>query len=72
MKYYFQSTNPSEEMTTFVRVMVNRQCYSLLREMKYYEAIKTFKINTELFPDHPNPWDSLAEGYLISVIQQAH
>ena len=29
------------------------------------EALKVFKLNTELFPDAFNTWDSLAEVYMV-------
>jgi len=43
--------------------MLNSLGYSFLAEEKYKEAVGVFKLNTELHPDDPNLFDSLAEGY---------
>jgi predicted Zn-dependent protease len=40
--------------------------YSFLNEKKYKEAIIIFKLNTELHPEDPNLFDSLAEAYELS------
>lgn len=37
--------------------------YNLLQSNQYEPAIFVFQMNTELFPDSANAWDSLAEGY---------
>ena len=37
--------------------------YNFLRQKKFKEAIEIFKLNTDLHPDDPNLFDSLAEGY---------
>ncbi|MGI9543565.1 MAG: hypothetical protein ACR2MX_09915 [Cyclobacteriaceae bacterium] len=41
----------------------NRAGYSLLGGGKVQEAIYVFELNTKLFPDSANAWDSLAEGF---------
>ncbi len=38
--------------------------YKLMEQNEIELAIDVFKINTELFPDIPNVWDSLAEAYM--------
>lgn len=42
----------------------NKTGYMLLGRGQFKEAIFVFQMNTELFPDSANAWDSLAEGYL--------
>lgn len=37
--------------------------YVLLAQKNYAEAINLFTVNTLLYPDNYNTWDSLAEGY---------
>lgn len=38
--------------------------YELMNDNKLDEAIEVFKLNTRLFPDEPNVWDSLGEAYM--------
>jgi tetratricopeptide (TPR) repeat protein len=38
--------------------------YKLMEQNNIDLAIDVFKLNTELFPDIPNVWDSLAEAYM--------
>src|SRR6266851_8838660 len=40
--------------------------YDLLEKKDFAGAIQIFKLNTELFPESANVWDSLAEGYMKS------
>jgi hypothetical protein len=40
--------------------------YNLLNQFKIAEAIAVFKLNTELYPDSSNVWDSLGEGYIYA------
>lgn len=42
----------------------NKTGYNLLESNQIKEAIFVFTMITQLFPDSPNAWDSLAEGYL--------
>ncbi len=42
----------------------NKTGYLLLGRGQFKDAIFVFQMNTELFPDSANAWDSLAEGYL--------
>ena len=41
----------------------NKAGYGMLSEEQYEEALFIFKINTELFPESANAWDSLAEAF---------
>ena len=41
----------------------NRLGYQFLRKNNVDEAIEVFKINTQLYPNSSNTYDSLAEGY---------
>ena len=54
-----------EDTTTDIMkwFMLNSLGYNFLGEQKYEEAVGVFKLNTELHPDDPNLFDSLAEGY---------
>jgi CubicO group peptidase (beta-lactamase class C family) len=40
--------------------------YALIRQRKMKEAIGVFKLNVELFPKSGNPYDSLAEAYMVN------
>jgi tetratricopeptide (TPR) repeat protein len=40
--------------------------YTLLREKRIAEAIAVFKVNTELYPQSANVYDSLGEAYLAN------
>ena len=42
----------------------NKAGYNVLGRMQTKEAIFIFQMIADLFPDSPNAWDSLAEGYL--------
>ena len=46
-------------------ININLNGYMLLNMKKTDEAIKVFKLNTELYPDSFNTWDSLAEAYMV-------
>lgn len=45
---------------------VNSVAYHLLRQKHNAEAIRIFRLNTELHPQSANSFDSLAEGYMDS------
>ncbi len=45
-------------------MVLNKVGYDLLSEDNLRQAIEIFTLNTELFPEIANTWDSLAEGYL--------
>jgi len=42
---------------------LNQYAYILLRANRLNEAIKVFKLNTEIYPNSFNVYDSLADGY---------
>ncbi|WP_235298188.1 tetratricopeptide repeat protein [Portibacter marinus] len=42
----------------------NKVGYRLLNQGRSQEAVFVFQMNTQLFPDSANTWDSLAEAYL--------
>ncbi|MEW7278231.1 tetratricopeptide repeat protein [Aquimarina sp. 2201CG1-2-11] len=44
---------------------INSFGYNLMRQNKNEEALKIFKLNTELYPNGFNTWDSLGECLLI-------
>ena len=37
----------------------------MLRSQKAEEAVEVFKLNTRVFPEAYNTWDSLAEAYAV-------
>ncbi|MDC8103424.1 beta-lactamase family protein [Chryseobacterium sp. B21-037] len=43
---------------------INSLGYTLLREKKYTNAIDFFRVNTQLYPQSANTYDSLGEAYL--------
>lgn len=43
---------------------LNRAGYNVLGSGNFEEAITIFSFITQLFPNSPNAWDSLAEGYM--------
>ncbi|MHA2055829.1 MAG: hypothetical protein ACW99F_19850 [Candidatus Hodarchaeales archaeon] len=45
---------------------LNNLGYNYINQENYDVAIAIFKLNTELFPEVANCWDSLAEGYMLS------
>jgi tetratricopeptide (TPR) repeat protein len=47
-----------------VEAGLNTQGYKLIQLKKLEEAIKVFTLNTQLFPNAYNTWDSLAEAYM--------
>jgi hypothetical protein len=46
--------------------LVNQVGYQLLNQKSFAKAIEIFTLNIKLYPDSPNAYDSLAEGYLTS------
>lgn len=49
---------------------LNRWGYSLLAEEKIKQALKIFELNTLLYPDSFNAWDSLGEALLMNGDQE--
>ena len=44
---------------------INMEGYKLLSRGETEKAIEVFKLNTQLYPDAFNTWDSLAEAYMV-------
>ncbi|HET9824194.1 MAG TPA: tetratricopeptide repeat protein [Chitinophagaceae bacterium] len=55
------SSFKNDEHTT--EAEINRIGYRLMANKKMDQAIAVFKLNTELFPESFNTWDSLGEAY---------
>ncbi len=62
---YFKKYKSSDEYILHEAEM-NTIGYIFLKENKIEEAIKTFEINVEAFPDSGNVYDSLGEAYMIN------
>ena len=56
-----RKTNP--RATLFQENVVNGLGYQLLQQGKVKEAVEVFKLNTGLYPQSANVWDSLGDGY---------
>jgi tetratricopeptide (TPR) repeat protein len=58
----------AQEHKSLVKSMseLNSYGYVLLGQKRYNEAIKVLKINTFLFPENDNAYDSLGEAYMIA------
>lgn len=54
--------DPRYKYTNF-ESQFNRAGYDLLEDDRVQEAVFVFQLNSELYPDSANVWDSLAEGY---------
>jgi CubicO group peptidase (beta-lactamase class C family) len=50
---------------TAIENMVNNFGYGLLQSKKPEQALKIFALNTRVFPEAWNTWDSLAEAHMI-------
>lgn len=55
----FHPTDPKD-------LILNRIGYELLFKDKKQESVEVFKLNTRLFPEVANCWDSLGEGLLVT------
>lgn len=55
-----QAANPSDPGVAETRF--NELGYDYLRKKDYTKAIAIFRLNTELYPNSANPWDSLGEA----------
>jgi tetratricopeptide (TPR) repeat protein len=49
-----------------INAQLNSMGYELMNNKKLKAAVATFEINTKLYPESANAWDSLAECYLNS------
>jgi CubicO group peptidase (beta-lactamase class C family) len=45
---------------------VNQLGYALLQSGRYSRSVDVFRWNAERYPNHANPWDSLADGLLAA------
>lgn len=59
----FKQIDEDVPTSLFGESELNSLGYQLLSQDKAAEAIKIFKLNTELYPESANVWDSLGEGY---------
>ncbi len=55
-------SNPGYKYVNFEE-KINRSGYDLLNSKRIEPALFVFQLNTKLFPESPNAWDSLAEAY---------
>jgi hypothetical protein len=55
-----KSANPDYD---FAEVVLNSYAYILMRSGKVNDAIRIFKLNTEIYPNSFNCYDSLADAY---------
>lgn len=62
----YMSMNPGSYSVENIEWSLNGDGYTLLQAGKVDEAIKVFKLNTELYPESGNVWDSLGEGYMVA------
>ena len=66
-----QSLQESSDIQ-FVEADINSWGYSLVAQEKLQAALKVFLLNTHMFPDSANTYDSLAETYwLLGNIDEA-
>lgn len=65
VELYFISTPSFGSSDVAIEGNLNDQGYHLLARKKTEDAVKVFKLNTELFPSAFNTWDSLGEAYMI-------
>ena len=47
-----------ERITSLSSSAINALAYDLFRQKNFDDALKLFKLNTELYPESSNPWDS--------------
>ncbi|MGB2666464.1 MAG: hypothetical protein WAK48_20850, partial [Candidatus Acidiferrum sp.] len=61
----FQSfaANPMHRYMTGEERTINRLGYAFLQEKDPSSAVVLFKLNTKVYPDSANAWDSLGDGY---------
>ena len=68
---WFEQVKKSTKYSTINEDEMNFYGYQFLDSNKVLEAIEIFKLNTELFPNSSNAFDSLAEAYLKDGNQSA-
>jgi FKBP-type peptidyl-prolyl cis-trans isomerase/Tetratricopeptide repeat len=62
--HYLKNTKPDEY--DFREAQLNMLGYILLRNKMIKEAIEIFKLNSEVYPESANVYDSLGEGYIAN------
>jgi CubicO group peptidase (beta-lactamase class C family) len=67
----FLATGRTKEAISLLReapdeARINRLGYRMLFNHRTRQAIAVFQLNTRLFPDSANAWDSLADGHLAN------
>lgn len=60
-----KSENKSDPYYDISEYAINSFGYTLMGKNKNEDALKVFKLNTELYPNGFNTWDSLGECFLI-------
>jgi CubicO group peptidase (beta-lactamase class C family) len=61
----FNELSKDEKNYEYNESDLNNAGYLLLQRQKTDDAIKVFELNTELFPESYNVWDSLGEAWMI-------
>ncbi len=61
---YRQLAAGEPELWRFDRRELNTLGYQLLGRERFADAISILTLNTEIFPEHFDPWDSLGEAYM--------
>lgn len=61
---YRQLAAGESDLWRFDRQELNTLGYQLLARERFTDAIAILTLNTEIFPDHFDPWDSLGEAYM--------
>ena len=62
-KFYQELMKKDEDMKNWLENNLNNTGYKCIWNNNYNTAIAFLKINTILFPESPNTWDSLGEAY---------
>jgi predicted Zn-dependent protease len=61
---YHQLKAASPKLYNFDEDQLNNLGYELVRAKKFDQAIRIFQLNVEAYPQSPNVYDSLGEGYM--------
>jgi C-terminal processing protease CtpA/Prc len=61
---YIEAINKTMGNHPMKNKILNKAGYAFLQDNNIMKAISVFKINTELYPNDANAWDSLGEAYL--------
>ena len=66
LKINFNRIVNENNLGKFEDNLLNSSGYQFLNQNEIERAIEIFSLNTNLFPDKENPWDSLGEAYYKS------